>query len=490
MASGRVHIIRRQILDIDVEGTEGDGHALQRRLPGLCQNTLMASLEAVFDRMVPEDEYWTIDRLDIDAGTLRPDTFERGLVDAVTQEVERYFRDHAPRGGLMSPTNDAGLDSTSAPVARRSEGQSLLRAFLHFLHTGVLPWWFHAPAGRTLEDLIRESWEAGTPESQPRDLLIALRDAIAAVTVRTRLVRQFSPAFLDTLLAANSPECACAVRDVVAELTGFDIARNGLERVVEQVWQAAFLMASAGERPTAETLVVEALKATRPDTELLRALPRRFAGLVSDRDSDTVEAIAGVSARERHDLRRPAMTPKGSPPAGDDDVPRIDLDEGVHVNCAGLILLHPFLPRLFEAVGIAGEGALLEPERAVALLHFLATGRRVAPEYELALPKVLCNMPLEIPAASPIDLTSAEEEEAAALLAAVIRHWDALGDSSADALRHTFLTRAGKLSRRGDDDVLQVETLSFDVLLDRLPWGIGTIQLPWMERMLRVEWRF
>src|SRR5574339_840225 len=138
----QVHIVRRQILDIDVEGTESDGHALQRRLPGLCQDTLMASLEAVFDRVVPGDEYWTIDRLDIDAGTLRPDAFEKGLVDAVTQEVERYLRAHAARTGSVSPAKAAELDSADGPVARRSEGQSLLRAFLYFLHTGVLPWWF------------------------------------------------------------------------------------------------------------------------------------------------------------------------------------------------------------------------------------------------------------------------------------------------------------------------------------------------------------
>src|SRR6266550_2202967 len=239
MASGQVHIIRRQILDIDFEGAESDGHALQRRLPGLCQDMLIASLEAVFDRVVPQDEYWTIDRLDIDAGTLHPDTFERALVDAVTQEVERYLREHAPRGGLVSRANDAELDSAAGPVARRSEGQLLLRALLHFLQTGVLPWWFHVPQGRTLEDLIRESWQAaGTRDGKPRDFLIGLRDAISTVTARTRLVRQFSHDFLDTLLAANSPECASAVRDVVAELMAFGIAANGLERVVEQAWQA------------------------------------------------------------------------------------------------------------------------------------------------------------------------------------------------------------------------------------------------------------
>ena len=64
-----------------------------------------------------------------------------------------------------------------------------------------------------------------------------------------------------------------------------------------------------------------------------------------------------------------------------------------------------------------------------------------------------------------------------------------MGDASIEGLRGTFLVRPGKLFRRDSgDDVLQVEGRSFDILLDRLPWGIGTIQLPWMKRILWVEW--
>ena len=168
----------------------------------------------------------------------------------------------------------------------------------------------------------------------------------------------------------------------------------------------------------------------------------------------------------------------------------IDLVEGVYVGCAGAVLLHPFLSQLFEGLGIAAEGTLAQPERALLLLHFLATGQRGAPEYELLLPKLLCGLPLEEPVAATVALTAAEEEEAVALLEAVIRHWDALGGTSVDGLRGTFLARPGKLSQRGDGElVLQVEARSFDILLDRLPWGIGTIRLPWMKSILWVEWR-
>jgi Contractile injection system tape measure protein len=155
-----------------------------------------------------------------------------------------------------------------------------------------------------------------------------------------------------------------------------------------------------------------------------------------------------------------------------------------------MILLHPFLPRLFEGLGIAQDSRILQPEKALALLHYLTTGSTKTPEYELVLPKILCNIPLSIPIPSEIEITSAETDEATALLDAVIRHWEALRNTSQDGLRGTFLLRPGKLSLKNDGDwLLQVEPRTFDILLDQLPWGITMVKLPWMEKMIWVEWR-
>jgi hypothetical protein len=123
------------------------------------------------------------------------------------------------------------------------------------------------------------------------------------------------------------------------------------------------------------------------------------------------------------------------------------------------------------------------------LLHFLATGQESAPEYALALPKLLCNIPLETPVAALTGLTGPDKDEAMALLEAVIGHWQALRNTSPDGLRGTFLVRPGKLSLRGDGDyLLRIETQTFDILLDDLPWGISIVKFPWMEKLLWVEW--
>jgi hypothetical protein len=163
--------------------------------------------------------------------------------------------------------------------------------------------------------------------------------------------------------------------------------------------------------------------------------------------------------------------------------------EGIYVRNGGVVILHPFLPQFFATLGIAAEDKLVRPERALCLLHFLTTGRLSAPEYELMLPKILCNVPLETPVESDVALTETERKEADTLLEAVILHWKALKSTSPDGLRGTFLVRPGKVSPRDGDWLLQVESKSWDILLDQLPWGISVVRLPWMNRMLWVEWR-
>lgn len=166
----------------------------------------------------------------------------------------------------------------------------------------------------------------------------------------------------------------------------------------------------------------------------------------------------------------------------------IQVGEAIYVDNAGLVLLHPFLSQFFEALGITFDGEMQMPQRALALLHFLATGQNAASEYELALPKVLCALLPDDVVEGATELSKEEIEESINLLETVVRYWDVLRDTSPDGLRGTFLCRPGKLSRRENDWLLQVERQSHDILLENLPWGIAMLQLPWMPQMLIVEW--
>jgi len=161
----------------------------------------------------------------------------------------------------------------------------------------------------------------------------------------------------------------------------------------------------------------------------------------------------------------------------------------IYIDNAGLVILHPFLSQFFEALGIAFNEKIVQPERALGLLHYLVTGQTQRPEYELVLAKILCNVPISTPIDAEFEIEEKELNESSALLNAVIAHWDALRNTSQDGLRGTFLVRPGKLTLKDDGDwQLQVESRTFDILLEHLPWGISLIKLPWMKQMLQVEW--
>lgn len=162
-----------------------------------------------------------------------------------------------------------------------------------------------------------------------------------------------------------------------------------------------------------------------------------------------------------------------------------------YINNAGLILLHPYLSFCFDALGLR-EGKAFKDEaashKAVQLLGYLAHGEEDIPEYDLVLPKILCGIQPATPVRRFIPLTAAEKTEANELLAAVISHWNALGNTSPDGLRGNFLMREGKLEWREEEWQLYVTQQSYDMLLNSLPWGFSVVGLSWMPWLIKTVW--
>ena len=123
------------------------------------------------------------------------------------------------------------------------------------------------------------------------------------------------------------------------------------------------------------------------------------------------------------------------------------------------------------------------------MLHWLATGRDEPFEFEQGMAKLLLGQAPDdpLPVAAGL-LGAAEREEGVALLAAVVDNWPALGKTSVDGLRLSFLQRGGLLYPARDGWLLRLQAESFDLLLDRLPWGISIVRLPWMRGTLFTEW--
>lgn len=188
----------------------------------------------------------------------------------------------------------------------------------------------------------------------------------------------------------------------------------------------------------------------------------------------------------------PAYSQQSTPPATwPGSHPGAQQGERISVPNAGMVLLAPWITRLFSMLGLVQEGVFVDlaaAERAVHLLQFAVSGVAGAPEYGLTLNKLLCGLPLDAPVPSGIELTEEERLTIEGLLESMIASWSALGRTSIDGLRQSFLLRGGELELAGELWQLEVDDGPFDMLMDRLPWSFSIVKFTWMPLPLHVSW--
>ena len=216
--------------------------------------------------------------------------------------------------------------------------------------------------------------------------------------------------------------------------------------------------------------------------EILRGRGRRDRSAQPDLAPPISPQAAPVS-------RHPGMTGGAGPWRGSTTTPQrrelsdfgpqqID-DEAVYLEGAGAILLHPFLQELFTSRGLLDRDDFRDEAcrcHAVHLLARLAHGDDHTPEYDLLLPKLVCGMPWPEPLPAS-ELGPADHAACDELLLAVLTHWQALRSSSPVWLRQQFFERQGKLENVDQGWKLTVQRHAQDVLLTRLPWGLGLVRL-------------
>lgn len=249
---------------------------------------------------------------------------------------------------------------------------------------------------------------------------------------------------------------------------------------------AAELSLAAAEASPAVRTVVETVHAEAWTTVRRRALDVPLGGFahhppLASEENRTPDEKAGAA-------------PRGSPHPAKAlpwDAPGRELDTTL-TDAAGTVLLWPFLERYFAALGLAEirDFASTEAARAAAaLLEWLVRGDAPGPE-ALACPfKLLCGLPPTTPTAYHVVPDVDAEALGEGLLRALIGHWAPLQSSSPAALRETFLLRPGRLRTEAEADILDVTAGPFDMLIDRLPFALSPIRLPFMRRVLLVQWR-
>ncbi|NMM48465.1 contractile injection system tape measure protein [Marinigracilibium pacificum] len=169
------------------------------------------------------------------------------------------------------------------------------------------------------------------------------------------------------------------------------------------------------------------------------------------------------------------------------------IKDPIFIKNAGIVLLAPYLTRLFDLTGLLGNkkefSSNYHQEKACYLMHYLATGLEEGKEYMMTLNKLIAGIPLGVPFVENIVLDEKDKETADGLLKGVISNWTALKKSSPENLRGSFLLREGKLTHNDKFWDLRVEERGYDLLIDKVPWSFKVIRFPWMNKPIHVTWR-
>ena len=170
----------------------------------------------------------------------------------------------------------------------------------------------------------------------------------------------------------------------------------------------------------------------------------------------------------------------------------IKQEDRIYVPNAGLILLWPFLTRIFANLKYIQDGLFINDEkrlRAIFLTQYLVGFTEDNPEYTLMLNKLLCGLDINEPILEVIILTDEEKMEAENLIKSVLVLWKEMSNTSVTNFQRTFIQREGVIFQKNGDWNIMVNHSAFDIILLKLPWGLSIIKYPWNNYLIFVEWK-
>lgn len=166
----------------------------------------------------------------------------------------------------------------------------------------------------------------------------------------------------------------------------------------------------------------------------------------------------------------------------------------IPIDNAGLIILHPFLPLLFQNLRfLDNNNMFISLEKQIRAVHLLqrmtgTSGKHF--DHLLPLCKILCGMEPFFPISPIFRITQKEKTEALELLNSAINYWSVLKNTSVGGFQEAFIRRNGLLEKSENDWILRVESKGVDVLLEDIPWDIYLAKLAWNKYLIFTEWKY
>lgn len=490
--------------------TDKDMFRIQQKAGDYYYQHILPAIEKVLDGLTDGEHVIQIDKLEVDLGEMEWEDTRQEI-----RAEDLYLKIEKEANKIVHQIIDQQYLNTRygkiSVVLEKPIAQYACEQWLHYMRNGYLQW--------NVQD-VNEEWRMRVLEALATDyaLISEIKQLIGTNgNARQRLINDHPVSFLVKLMEVLTATEQQSLPKWVQEIDR--VLSKGEKKLIQPderptskitgwIWQQ--YLTGAVEGKSHIDIAKGILQKQLPDQQwddvafykdelsLLWPVLELAQDKSSSQDAEpfillnkNVDAVTGSTPKDSKDIREKDKV--GNELIKDENKGESALPaDGIFAPNAGLVLLHPFLRHLFLHTGLTENEKFISKEsqeKAIGLLHFVATGNTKSEEYQLVVPKILCGYPLELSPDNNIILKETEKEEAIDMMKAAIGQWTIIKNTSIDGLREGFLERNGKIFTKNDDTCFVLETRAIDILLDHLPWNLSIIKLPWRKELIKVEWR-
>lgn len=537
------HIIHKQKITLNLPKRE-EAFAFQNRVSALLQNELPGNMEAVFDELFPSDDVIRIDTLKLDLGNINPQNFEQEFKDHFIQELRKSLSSKKDKlndanseevlSGVQSLVKsfiyflEHGHLPWYSSIKRITDWEDeILEGFVRNKNQYLFNWLRDNYKAKpvVLQRLILQFTDSFlqkllltiAPETDEGwgliydDLSVVISNCLKKhPPVRNEVWKYIFHALLNDPVLWNNAALSGAedmelVFRALKSLTDhfyiseqdittskeIEINKQLKTNIVKSAFKELKLFMTAQEGSGGDKVKGNYTVDDQKNTEINKS-DKDGSGLSKQEEADQADKF-NQNGNKPNQANQDHTNEKGNraPQPSLKNSKHTSTEHELYIKSCGIVILHYFLAPFFTGLKLLADGKFIDNmahQRAVLLLHYLATGNVEVAEFDLILQKILCGYPLDETLPGSIVLSKKEKIESNKLLEAIIDHWTPLKNTSVDGLRNTFFERDGKLTTKENGWLLTVEQRTVDVLLGKLPWGFSTIRLPWMEQILNVDW--
>lgn len=489
--SNQQHIIKKQILELELS-SEKEAFELQNQVSKIYRDKIVPLIDTYCNQLSSPDIIDKINRLELNLGSVDINNLEQDLIQKVEVQIKQQLSKKIQANNLFSSSLERSRSTTSD-----------LETIGYFIKTGTLPWYSKKLSKQELDKCFDKLTET-SPNQVKRFIIEFSKDR----NYLKRIIYQFSDSTLTKITKLFSVELSKFITDynqeikkILNEVDNFKHISSAKFRL--ELWQGILLSFSFNQNPqfkpsqfVKENLLHLSTSFSLNYTSLINNINKTVERLQKENKYTFKSQLPEILAQIQTQIQ-PTETFKArslSTQSQNSEYPisdRFSDADEIYINNSGLILLWPFYKQLFTKIGLLQENNFIDTnatQKAVLILQYLVDATIEIPESNLPLNKILCGVDIFEPIETSLDISDAEIDECETLLAAAIANWSILKNTSIDGLRKTFLQRDGILRIRHGSWLLQIERQTHDILLDKIPWSIRVIKLPWIDETLYVEW--